>query len=511
MSDRKRGAICGVDDNKNASQGTLMSHRASTIVPIFVAVLSWAAFAASAFPAFAAEVATRPNIVFIMADDMGYGDPGCYNPESKIPTRSVDRLAAEGRRFTDAHAPAAVCVPTRYGLLTGRFPMRMDRRRGGAPLLDEGQVTLGSLLADHGYATGCVGKWHLGVDVGDYTGRLSGGPVDRGFGSYFGIPASLDIPPYYFIENDRCVEPPTETIDAHYSEGWTRIQGAFWRDGGIAPGFKHVDVLPTFRAKAVEFIDRSAGDDRPFFLYLALSAPHTPWLPTEPYRGESQAGEYGDFAVQVDGVVGAVLEALERHGAEDDTLIVFTSDNGPVWYEGDAERLGHRSVGSLRGMKGDAWEGGHRMPFVVRWPGHVPAGTICDELICHTDMLATFGAILGATLPDDAGADSVNVLPAMLGQQLEHPIREALVHQSSRGVQVIRQGKWKLIPQLGSAGFSEPRTETPQPGGPTGQLYNLDEDLGETTNLWSEHPKVVKRLTELLERYRDSDRTAPAG
>jgi arylsulfatase A-like enzyme len=447
-----------------------------------------------------------------MADDMGYGDPGCYNPESKIPTPTIDRLAAQGRRFTDAHSPAALCVPTRFGLLTGRFPMRMDRGRNG-PLLDEGQVTIGSLLGQNGYAAGCVGKWHLGVDVGDYTGRLGGGPADRGFDSYFGIPASLDIPPYYFIENDRCVDPPTATIDAHYSDDVTRIQGAFWREGGIAPSFRHVDVLPAFRAKAVEFIDRQAtdGGDRPFFLYLALSAPHTPWLPTEPYRGRSRAGDYGDFAAQVDEAAAAVLAALERHGLSDDTLVVFTSDNGPVWFEADVARYGHRSVGPLRGMKGDAWEGGHRMPFVVRWPGHVPAGTTCDELICHTDMLATFAAVLGTTLPDDAGADSYDVLPAMLGEDLDRPIREALVHQTSRGVQVIRQGKWKLIPQLGSAGFSEPRSEQPQPGGPTGQLYDLDEDLGETTNVWSEHPEVVKRLAEMLERYRKSDRTAPAG
>ncbi len=454
---------------------------------------------------------SRPNIIFIMADDMGYGDPGCYNSNSKAPTPSIDRLAAEGMRFTDAHAPASVCVPTRFGLMTGRYPMRSNRNPRG-PWIQPNRLTVGKLLQQNGYRTACVGKWHLGFEISDYADPLKGGPVDRGFDQYFGIPASLDIPPYYYIANDRAVAAPTETIGANYSEGVTRIQGAFWREGGIAPGFKHVDVLPKFTEKSVAFINElaPASSEEPFFLYVALPAPHTPWLPIDPFVGKSRAGDYGDFVVQVDATVGAILEALEQNNAADNTLIFFTSDNGPVWYAADEQRYDHECVGPLRGMKGDAWEGGHRMPFVARWPGQIPSGSISDEVICHTDMLATFAAILDEKLPADAGGDSYNILPALLGQPQGGPIREATIHQSSRKVLAIRQGDWKLIPALGSGGFSEPRTVDPKPNGPQGQLYNMRQDLGETNNVWSEHPDIVKRLTDLLKKYQREDRSVVA-
>ncbi len=448
-----------------------------------------------------ADASDLPNIVLIMADDMGYGDAACYNSDSKIATPAIDRLAQEGIRFTDAHAPAAVCVPTRYGLLTGRYPFRMPHRNG--PLLDANQLTIGGLLKRHGYKTACVGKWHLGFEQekSPRTGQqLQGGPIDHGFDNYFGIPASLDIPPYYFIEDDRCLAAPSNQIEANYSDDVTRIQGAFWRAGGIAPGFRHIDVLPKFVERAVAFIDREPQTDagQPFFLYLALPAPHTPWLPLPEFQGKTACGDYGDFAAQVDAGVGRVLAALERRDANRNTLVIFTSDNGPVWYPADVERYGHRSTGELRGMKGDAWEGGHRMPFIAKWPGRISPGTTTDQLVCHTDLLATFAAIVGEQLDEGQITDSYDISPFLFGDAPPKRARNTLISQSSKHVLAIRRGHWKLIPQLGSGGFSVPSQGNTTEDGPRGQLYDLSQDLGETRNLWQKQPEVVEQLTQAL-------------
>jgi len=454
----------------------------------------------------------KPNILFIFADDMGYGDPGCFNPRSKCPTPNIDRFAAQGIRFTDAHAPVGLCVPSRYGLLTGRYPFRSRGCR-----LRDNEVTVASVLKSAGYHTAMIGKWHLGfryppgrkgpndVQAGD---RLAGGPVDRGFDYYFGIPASLDIPPYFYVENDRPVEPPTATVQASHTPGWTNIQGAFWRAGRIAPGFKHHEVLPKFRDKAIEVLDRHAAakDGRPLFLYLALTAPHTPWLPAARFRGTSQASIYGDFVAQVDAVVGDVLARLDKLGMADDTLVVFTSDNGPVWYPHDVEKFGHASVGPLRGMKADVWEGGHRMPFAARWPGRIRPGSRCDETICFTDVLATLAEIAGARVPDGAAEDSFSFAPLLVGTKPKGPRREFTILRSGRGMWAIRQGRWKLILGSGGGGFSDRGKR--HNGGPKGQLYDLAADIGERKNLYSERPDLVARLTALLERARKSQRTA---
>ena len=448
----------------------------------------------------------KPHIIFIMADDMGWGDARCFNPESKIPTPNIDRLAKEGMKFTDAHSPGSTCITTRYGLLTGRYPLRMKARKG-TPLIAADRTTIASLLKSRGYATAMVGKWHLGVE-GEKNPKkevpLKGGPVDRGFDDYFGIPASLDIPPYYYIEGDRCVEPPSNQIEAMSTPGWTRIQGEFWRAGGIAPGYIHHEVLPTFTRKAVGMIHTHAtsSSKKPLFLYLALGAPHTPWLPAKDLRGKSGASMYGEFVANVDRTVGAVLNALDAHKMTDNTLIFFTSDNGPVWYPADVEKYGHSSTGLFRGMKGDAWEGGHRMPFLARWPGRIKPGSTSAETICHTDMLATFAEVAGAKVP--AETDSISILPALLGQKREGPLRQTIIHHYPMS-EAIREGPWKLIPHLGSGGFSKPRRIKPVKGGPRGQLYNLADDPSETKNLWSEKPDVVRRLTALLERLRRAD------
>lgn len=443
-----------------------------------------------------------PNIVIILADDMGYGDPACNNPDSKIETPALDRIAGEGMRFTDAHSPASWCTPTRYGLLTGRYPFRLGRfnRR----CIEEGRPTLATMLRGAGYTTGMVGKWHLWFDgkrnVGrDWSKPLRGGPTDCGFDSYFGIPASLDIQPYYYIRGALPVAPPTGRCETNLSKGhWTDIQGAFWRKGGLAPGFEHARVLPDLCAAALEFLDAQARSDtgKPFFLYFALPAPHTPWLPIPKFRGQSRASMYGDFVMQVDDTVGQVLSALDSHGMARDTLVLFTSDNGPVWYPKDVEKFGHRSVGPLRGMKSDAFEGGHRMPFFVRWPGRIPSGEVSDRIVCFTDIMATLASIAGTEVPVGAGGDSVDFLPALLGKAM--PARGPTILKSN--ATVVRDGRWKLITRLGSGGFTKPRSIAPVPGGPTGQLYDLQEDLGETTNLWAQHPEVVARLQNVLQR-----------
>ena len=462
----------------------------------------------------AAERTPPPNILLILADDLGYGDPACFNPKSKIKTPNIDGLAREGMRFTDAHAPGAVCVPSRYGLLTGRYPFRNKGNRNPAkgPLIDKDRVTIASLLHGKGYTTAMLGKWHQGFDGGDAFACdkvLRGGPVDHGFESFFGQHASLDIPPYFFIDNDRCVQAATKTIAAHSTPGWSPIQGAFWREGAIAPDFKHADVMPTYTRKAVEFLERrgKSSDGKPFFLYFACTAPHTPWLPRQAFQEKSKAGLYGDFVEDLDDAIGQVLTALKRAGLADNTLVFFTSDNGPVWYPADVEKYGHAANSNWRGMKGDAWEGGHRMPFIARWPGKIEANSVCDETICFTDLLATFAALVEAKLPADAGEDSYNLLPLLRGEKHDKPLREATVMESSRGFLTIRQGEWKLIPKLGSGGFTKPTEEKPKEGEPVGQLYNLADDPGETKNLNADKPEIVKRLAALLEQYQKNGRS----
>lgn len=435
--------------------------------------------------------ARRPHVVIILVDDMGYGDPGCYNHGSKIPTPNIDRLAAEGMRFTDAHASGPLCHPSRYGLLTGRFPFRTDVSKWPQqPLIEEGRVTIASLLRDAGYATAMVGKWHLGFAEDGYDKPLPGGPVDRGFGRFFGIRASTDIPPYFYIRGDRAVTPPTGWIAASHSDGWAPVQGAFWREGGIAPDLKLSDVLPRFTDEAVAVIKgHDAG--KPLMLYLAQPAPHTPWLAPPEFAGKSGAGMYGDFLMTVDHQIGRVVAALEQAGMLADTLLVFTSDNGPVWYPANTARFSHDSAGGFRGMKGDAWEAGHRMPFIVRWPAVVEAGTTSRQTICFTDLLATLAEITGSELPAGAGPDSVSFLPALKGGTHRRP---PIVMESGSGLMTIRSGRWKLVDGLGSGGFTQPSKVKPGPGDPAGQLYDLVADPAETTNRFGGKPELVGRL-----------------
>jgi arylsulfatase A-like enzyme len=458
-----------------------------------------------------------PNIIVILADDMGYGDISYYNPESKIPTPNLSRLAEEGVAFTDAHSPSAVCTPTRYGLLTGRYAWRTRLKDGvlwgySPALIDPGRATLASRLKELGYDTAAIGKWHLGLgleDPVDYSKALVPGPNSVGFDYFFGIPASLDMDPYLYVENQRAVQLPTDHVagSAHRRESG----GGFWREGPVAPDFRHIDVLPDLTAKAVEFIsERSALESaEPFFLYWALSAPHTPWVPTDEFRDRSKAGYYGDFCVQVDWSIGQLLAAIEELPDRDNTLVLFTSDNGSHWPTEDIEKFDHRANGIYRGQKADIWEGGHRVPFIVRWPSQISAGSTSDQLVCHTDIFATVSELLGISLMADEAEDSFSFLHALLGRSSNQKVRETIVHHSVDGMFSIRRGFWKLILGRGSGGFTDPRRIEPAPGEPEGQLYNLDDDPAEIENLYLENPELVEELTALLEKFREQGLSRP--
>jgi arylsulfatase A-like enzyme len=453
-----------------------------------------------------------PNIIFVMADDLGYGDLGCYGA-TQIPTPNIDRLAEAGMRFTDAHAPASVCTPTRYAVLTGRYAWRSRMKKGVLhgydPLLIEpGRLTVASLLQSAGYATACIGKWHLGLGDSspvDYSQPLRPGPLDVGFDYFFGIPASLDMPPYCFIENDRTVG--KLTVEKH---PYHTLQ----RKGPMTPGWQDEEVGPTLTRKAIDFIEKNVAvsPQKPFFLYLPYHAPHTPCTPPDFIRGRSEAGVRGDMVVELDWMVGELRDTLLRHGLSENTLFFLTSDNGalttgPARWAGeppekyDLVHHGHRPNGRLRGQKADAYDGGHREPFIAAWPGRIPAGSTSDAIICLVDLMATCAAIVGKELPDNAGEDSHNLLPALNGTASGEAVRAATIHHSSQGMFAIRQGAWKLILGLGSGGFSHPASLESGPGEPAGQLYNIVADPEEKNNVWLDNPQVVARLSGLLDGY----------
>ncbi len=481
--------------------------------------------------------AERPNLVIILADDLGYGDPGCYNDQSRIPTPHIDRLARKGMRFTDAHTPSSVCTPTRYGLLTGRYCWRTPLKRSvlwpwDPPIIESDRLTLPRMLQSQGYATACVGKWHLGWDWPlkngkiirdefsghtippkrrpdfaarlDFSRPLGGGPLSRGFDYYFGDDVP-NFPPYCFIENERVTAIPTVQKPASF----------FGHAGPAMPAWDLSVVMPTITQKAVQYIERqSPADQRPFFLYVPLTAPHTPIAPSPHFSGKSQAGRYGDFVHQVDWTVGQIVSALERRNLTDNTFLIFTSDNGSPQRNGvdmsgpigSVLATGHDPSRPWRGMKSDAWEGGHRVPFIARWPGRIAEGTNSRQPIILTDLMRTLAAITGYDLPDNAAEDSFNVSAALFKPIQSEPIRDHLIHHSGKGVFAIRRGQWKLILGKGSGGFTRFK---PDDDAPAGQLYNLLGGPGERENLYDRHPDIVQSLTQLLERAQKNGRTFP--
>jgi arylsulfatase A-like enzyme len=473
----------------------------------------------------------KPNILIILADDLGYGDVRCFNPDrGKIPTPHIDRLAAQGMRFTDAHTSSGVCSPTRYALLTGRYHWRSRLQTGivnylEQPLIAADRLTLAGLLKQHGYRTAAIGKWHLGWDwslsaderamlkgysgqaggggkvpaepaAGDaekwqaiYSRPIGGGPTTRGFDSYFGTDVP-NWPPYCFIQNDRTVGIPSRLLDLPQLE---KNQASL--QGPALDGWKLENVLPALADRAAAFIETSAVKPEPWFLYLPLTSPHTPISPRAEWQGKSGLHPYADFVMQTDAVVGRLLDTLEKSGSAQNTLVLFTSDNGCAPYIGakDLEAHGHFPSGPLRGYKADVYEGGHRVPFIARWPGHVDAASRCDALVQQTDVMATLADILGAKLPSGAGEDSVSLLPLLRGS--DQPVREFAISHAVSGLACLRKGSWKII--FGQEGGGYGGT---MPDAPSGQLYDLATDLGEMNNHWSDKPELVAELTVAMER-----------
>lgn len=495
---------------------------------LFVAAVAVLSFGSS--NNFAAD---RPNIVIILADDMGYGDVQALNSKSTIPTPNLDRLANAGMTFTDAHSPSAVCTPTRYGLLTGRYCWRTELKRGvlggySPPLIKSDRKTIANMLSEQGYHTGAVGKWHLGMtlpmkpgksinssqwqgDPGiDWNGKITDSPIHHGFDSYFGVSASLDMAPYVYIRDDHFDSPPSIQQPAVKFPH-------FVRKGPRSKDFEIDEVLDRLTKESVDFISTAAKKDEPFFLYFPLTAPHKPTQPHERFQGKTKLNEYGDFVVQVDWTVGEVLNALDEADVADETIVFYTSDNGSYMFRyddpdkrdhvDDASIQGfraehHRANGPFRGTKADIWEAGHHVPLFVRWPGKVAAGSKCDEPVCLTDLFATAADIVGANLDNSVAEDSVSLLPMLDGKEVRRAA--PVIHHSVAGMFAIRDGKWKLVLGDGSGGRQQPKGK---PFGKPYQLFDLSQDIGEEHNIADEHPEVVERLTQTVETIRDSGRS----
>ncbi|MEX2382365.1 MAG: arylsulfatase [Opitutales bacterium] len=466
-----------------------------------------------------------PNIVIIYSDDQGYGDFSIQNPDSKIPTPHLDRLASEGMRFTDGHSSSGICTPSRYALLTGRYHWRQGHGIVGIygrPWWDEGRLTLPEMLREKGYRTAVIGKWHLGWDWDairnpetprlapngfDWSKPVPGGPLDHGFDYYFGDDVP-NFPPYTWIENDRIlIEPtvpftpiPEPTPD---DEAGERMSGHDSRDGAMVDGWRLDAVMPRLTERTVEWIGEQKDNDQPFFLYWSWTSPHTPVVPIKEFQGSTDAGPYGDFMHQSDAHLGQVLAALDQNGFSDNTLVIFSSDNGPetIAYP-RIQNHGHYSMGSLRGVKRDIWEGGHRVPFIARWPGMIEPGEVRDDLISQIDIMATLAALVGYDLPETVAEDSYNMLSAWT-EDAPSP-RRTLVHNTRRGAYALRHGDWLLIAAEsgGHSGvpewFDEKRgyTEDEHPG----ELYDLSMDLEQKHNLYGENPEKVEELTAILEQ-----------
>jgi arylsulfatase A-like enzyme len=468
----------------------------------------------------------RPNIVYILADDLGYGDITYLNKGSKINTPYIDVLASQGMYFTNAHSNSSVCTPTRYGILTGRYAFRSSLKKGvlhgySPALIEKERATIASFLKDNDYSTACIGKWHLGLNwikidstkpVGtsstgikitpdfddniNYDQALENGPLNHGFDYSYIIPASLDMSPYLYIRNNKAVVPPTS-----HTAGRTENdeRGGMFRAGKMSPDFDFQQVLPNFINDAISYIDCQSNEEKPFFLYLPLPSPHTPWVPTEEFKN-SKAGKYGNYVEETDYMIGKILAALEKNNMTENTLVIVTSDNGSDWTPQDIESTGHYANSNLRGRKADIFEAGHRIPFIAKWPGKIKAGTFSNQIMCTTDLFATVAQIINKPLPVDVAEDSESMLSAFMGES-NTPIREAIIHHSFGGYFAIRKGDWKLTTELGSGGFTAPRRVIPEKAEAPMTLYNIATDATESKNLYFEKPEIVKELQNLLNKY----------
>ncbi|MEG1750113.1 MAG: sulfatase-like hydrolase/transferase, partial [Tannerellaceae bacterium] len=462
----------------------------------------------------------KPNIIYILADDMGCGDIRALNDSCRIPTPALDKMVANGMTFTDAHSNSAVSTPTRYGTLTGRYAFRSRLKSGvlvghDPALIETGRETVASLLKKNGYRTACVGKWHLGLNWArkdttkplyegspwdmsstenvDYAARVGGGPADCGFDFSYIIPASLDIAPYVYIRNGQVTAPATQ-----HSEGWKsdEARGMWYRQGDVAADFKHDSCLQQLTQQSIQYIREAGASDQPFFLYFPLTAPHTPWLPAAEFRGKSGAGVYGDFVCMVDDVVRQIYQVLEETGQAENTLVIFTSDNGSHWLPTDVEQTRHRANGLYSGMKSDVWEGGHRVPYIATWPAGIQPGSRSAQLLCSTDLMATCAEMLGKELPSDAGEDSFSFWKALRSEPADSAMRQNVIYHSIEGLFGFRQGDWALLDCKGSGGWSLPEKDAKEL--PLMQLYNLKDDPTEKHNLLDTHADKVATMKQIL-------------
>ena len=476
---------------------------------------------------------SSPNIVILYADDMGYGDLACQNPDSKIPTPNLDRLAKQGVRFTDGHSSSGVCTPSRYALLTGRYHWRDFHHIVGAfgeSSFDSQRLTMAEMLKTKGYRTACIGKWHLGWNwdsikrpgakpqkskgylAGDFdwSKPIPDGPLDHGFDYYFGDDVP-NFPPYTWFENDRVITEPAVPLVETPETAEGRWEA---RKGPMVPGWKFDEVMPKLTEKAVEWIGNQKRSHKPFFLYFPFTSPHAPIVPTKEFLGKSKAGGYGDFMVQTDWTVGQVLKALDDNGFADNTLVIFTSDNGPERYAFERVcKYSHRSMGELRGLKRDIWEGGHRVPFVVRWPAVIEPGRVSNALISQIDLMATFAQLIGYELPADAAEDSFNQLSVWKDNADKTIIRHSHVHNTSKDKYAIRKDNWVLVDyKTGSMSkmpdwfIKENKYDVEMPNG---GLYDLNEDIGQRKNYIEKYSEKTAELRKLLENIRSKGHSAP--
>lgn len=477
-----------------------------------------------------ASPVTKPNIIYILADDMGIGDVHALNAASQIPTPALDQMIANGMSFTDAHSNSAVSTPTRYGTLTGRYAFRSALKKGvltgySEPLLEPGRETVASFLKANGYRTACIGKWHLGLnwsrkdnskvlyegtewDVTDtqnvnYEAAITGGPTDCGFDYSYILPASLDMAPYVYVENGKLTAPVKRHVETWKSD---EAHGMWYRHGDIADDFSHETCLQRFTRQSVKYIREAGKDKSPFFLYFPLTAPHTPWLPSAEFRHRSNAGVYGDFVCMVDDVVRQIYKALEESGQAENTIVVFTSDNGSMWSKADIAEFNHCANGVYAGAKSDIWEGGHRIPYIVTWPHKIQAGSQSAQLVCSTDLLATCAEMLKTPLGSNAGEDSYSFWKILTGESTDRShLRESLISHSVDGYFAFRQGPWVLLDCKGSGGWALPEKESADR--PAIQLYNLEEDVKQQNNVAMHHPNIVKVMKLRLEEQKAQGRS----
>ncbi len=481
--------------------------RLSVALLLLVPLLATAVFAAESRPL---------NIVLILADDFGVGDIQAHYPANKVPTPALDRLVREGMSFTDAHSPSAVCSPTRYGLLTGRYAWRTRLQEWvlaayEPPLIAAGRVTLPGFLQKNGYRTLCIGKWHLGWEwpgpepsrmsetrhaqknvAWDFTQPIRSGPTTRGFDYYFGTDVP-NYPPFTFIQNDRVVVPPTDTLRIDDEQGV--VLPRLFAGAPAAPGWRFDEIMPELTRRATGQIRELAAKRKPFFLYFPITSPHEPVSPSRAFKGRSGIAPIADFLMETDWAVGEVLRALEETGTAGDTLVIFTGDNGHSGYTGwdKLTAAGHQPSGIYRGFKGDIWEGGHRVPFVARWPGRIAPNSRSDQLVGLVDAFATVAEAVGAPLPAAAAEDSVSFLPTLLGRAPAPARRTTLVNHSNPGEFAYRDGPWKLILR------NRDVAQKSRGQAKVAELYNLADDITEKTNLATQHPEIVERLRAALE------------